>query len=863
VSEPSWVKIREIAEQALDVDPKDRDAFVVTACGGDGELLAAVRAVLQDSSSGMRSLRPPSAIANDDEATPPPVGEIPTSLGGYELIRPLGHGGSATVYEARETALDRSVALKLLPFGSPQEQIDRFRREAVAVAKLEHPGIVRVHRVGHDAGRDYMVMDLVAGPDLASEIERVRLRREGGIAPQGDALLPAYDSPEFITTVCRIVAAAAAAIEHAHLNGIVHRDLKPSNLVLERASGRVIVVDFGIARDERFGQMTRTGQTPGTPAYMSPEQISARSTAVDHRTDVYSLGVVLYELLTLSRPHEAATTAELFDRIRSRDPMPVRTRNPRVARDIETICEKALEKRPGDRYPSAAALAADLRSFLRHESIAARPPSLLDRCVRRLRRHRVAVVAVGAAALLAFGGVEYGRRASSTERLAVRLAAFDALGQRAAAGIDSMSVDDRRALVEIVGALEATLDELPEDAVSRLSSARAEIDAWRARVKGECERALVEVDAPGGDPAAKEWKRGRALMTLQTLALLFPQDEEVERALRPERILPRVDIDAVDANGAALGATVHVRRIELEKGTPGTRVLAGRTPLRGFTLEPGYSRIVVEFDGGGHRELTRYFEAGSSSQKLLARRRSDEERIGDAMIAFAAGPFRVPPATHGTHLRGQIVELEAFAIDECEVSNGEYREFLAANPGVEVPDYFAGEQPANFDDLPVVGVTWFEAQAFAEWRGKRLATEMEWCRAVRGLEGRDTPWLPRPDGSLPPGANVAHPFLSPAEEPARRAEYLSRVVPVRSAPDARTPEGLHHAFGNVNEFTETIKVEYDFGMLAPFVWRRVLLGKDWSAVARNFGIDDHSHTGVGTRSASHTIGFRCARSLAP
>jgi hypothetical protein len=197
----------------------------------------------------------------------------------------------------------------------------------------------------------------------------------------------------------------ADALHCAHEHGLVHRDVKPQNLLLQE-NRRVQVGDFGLVRDESLGSLTRTGELAGTPYYMSPEQAKIVRASVDHRTDVYSLGVVLYELATHQRPFEGKTSADVLTKIRDTHPSGLRSLNPHLPRDLETICLKAMAKEPRDRYATAAELRDDLRRFLAHEAIVAKPPTWLAHAGRWMRRHRYKVGAFG----LLIGGIAGGQR---------------------------------------------------------------------------------------------------------------------------------------------------------------------------------------------------------------------------------------------------------------------------------------------------------------------------------------------------------------------------------------------------------------------------------------------------------------------
>jgi len=322
--------------------------------------------------------------------------------GDYELVAELARGGMGVVYRARQISLNRIVAVKLIRperLARPDD-VRRFQFEAMAAAQLRHPNIVSVHEAGEWEGQPYFSMEFVAGRSLAEVV------REQALSPFKAATL---------------VKAVAEAIHYAHAHGILHRDLKPSNILID-TEGRPRVTDFGLAKvlaDE--SAITLTGEVLGSPSYMAPEQAGGRSHQVDARTDVYALGAILYELLGGRAPFRAETSLATLKLVLETAPVAPRLLNPRLPRDLETICLQCLEKDPARRYPSAQGLADDLGRFLVYQPIRARPVRPPEKLWRWCQRKPV-VAALGAGLVLALGlglaGVTWQwRRAESERRL--------------------------------------------------------------------------------------------------------------------------------------------------------------------------------------------------------------------------------------------------------------------------------------------------------------------------------------------------------------------------------------------------------------------------------------------------------------
>jgi serine/threonine-protein kinase len=381
-----------------------RDLPVEELCPGHPELAAElqraiealkrVRQILDENPPGpdpLETVLPPSP--------PPREGDCPTldAPAGYQVLGLLGRGGMGLVYKARHVALGRVVAVKMVLAGghAGEDEKRRFLREAESVAKVRHPGVVQVYDFGTHQGLPYFTMELCEGGSLADRL--------------GGAPLPAREA-------ARLVEQLARAVQAAHEAGVVHRDLKPANVLLA-ADGQVKVTDFGLAKQVEGSGLTATGAVMGTPSYMAPEQAQGRKD-IGPAADVYALGAVLYECLTGRPPFKAASLHETLLQVINDEPVPVRRLQPGVPKDLETVCDKCLQKEPHRRYASAKELQDDLGRFLRGEPVLARPVGKLERAAKWARRNPalaalavLLVAATGVSSYLAFDSAHQARLA--------------------------------------------------------------------------------------------------------------------------------------------------------------------------------------------------------------------------------------------------------------------------------------------------------------------------------------------------------------------------------------------------------------------------------------------------------------------
>jgi WD40 repeat protein/serine/threonine protein kinase len=626
-------------------------------------------------------------------------------LGDFRLLREVGRGGMGIVYQAEQISLRRRVALKVLPFAATLDarQIQRFQVEAQAAACLHHPHIVPVHGVGCERGVHYYAMQLIDGRSLAAMIAELRrlegLDPEDGPAtdlaaisttPLADRLLfgdasehpdgagtgsPAVlDAPvrdaavspmpptgpiwsagssthsrDFVRAATRLALQAAEALDHAHARGILHRDIKPANLLLD-AEGRLWVTDFGLAQIRGDDRLTLSGDVLGTLRYMSPEQALGRRVVIDGRTDIYSLGVTLYELLTLRPAFDGRDRAEVLRRIAEQEPAPPRRLNPAVPRDLETIITKAIYKDPQGRYPTADALGEDLRRFLEGRPIRARRVGVAERSWRWFRRKPALAMAGAVAATLLVAvvaiSVDSARRHA---RAAAQLRDEQVQTKEALRKVEQLATDlalERgRSLCESGNVSQGMLwmarayELAPRDGNdSRQEVIRTALSAWGAELsplkaifpsKGEVYALAVSPDGEtvvtaGGDGTARLWR------TADGTTLGRPMTHQAE-----------VSAVAFSPDGKTVltASWDHTARLwRADDGTPLGPVLRHGEAVRAAAFSPDGQTIVT-----GSRDCTaRLWRAADGAP--IGRPLSHQALVRD--VAFSPDGLTVVTASH-------------------------------------------------------------------------------------------------------------------------------------------------------------------------------------------------------------------------
>jgi serine/threonine-protein kinase len=770
----------------------------------------------------------------------------------FRVEQLIGRGGMGEVHLVTDEDLKRQVAMKVIRDDVPQAREQRlaFVAEAQATSQLEHPGIPPVHDIGLTPdGRLYFTMKLVQGRTLAEVIHDLVLKRR--------EVQREYNLHKLVS----ILESICETMHFAHERGVIHRDLKPENVMLGDY-GEVHVMDWGLARVEseideavedaeyvatariERGTETQHGEVKGTPAYMSPEQLKGQSALLDARSDVYALGCLLYEILTL-HPAFDATAQDLVPKKFSGEVVDVAGRNPRrkVPEPLAEVCRKAMATAREGRYGSAREMGDALRVWL-------------DGRGERARRHleAEALAAQGREALAEYLRLkeEVSRADRAADGEAARVKPWEPVSQKAALleareRVETLETETALAFAETARLLDAALTQEADNATAR----RALAELWKSR--------LDEAEA-----------RGHKADTAHALATLRRYDDG--------QLAPFIQGDgALTLTTYPAGAEVVIQRFEELWGvlSPGEERSLGTTPLETVALPMGSYLCVLKHGGFPDVCYPVHISRGHSWQGAVRLRRADE--IGDGFVYVPGGQ-----TIHGEGKDTTVIEVHDFAIQRLPVTFGDYAKFLAAleaEQGIEaaaerlprtdtsdgaymkrgedgvyrpVPDLIEGEALVfcretfgeGFETrLPVLAVTWYDAMAYCAWKTRstgrewRLPTEQEREKAARGVDGRRFPWGDLEDASLAKCRDSR--------------KHSTQPEPVGAFEAAVSVYGMADAAGGMWDWTDSW---FDHRRVL-----RVLRGGSWygpPAIVR-------CATRYGNRPADRgtDYGFRCARSL--
>ncbi|MFT4538454.1 MAG: serine/threonine protein kinase [Planctomycetota bacterium] len=873
-----WEEIQRVFEEALERPRSERSTFLKSACGDDLELLAEVTKLL-DAAPPEDFMEPPSLGGAEQQFA---VGYSGRELGDYELIREIGRGGMGVVYLAQRSGEEEPVALKLLPPArAVGEARTRFEREISAASSLKHPSIVPVLAHGETEGVAWYAMRFIEGHDLHTELARQRTDAEPD-APV-ELLLPPFADPFYLSTVSARIAEMADALQTAHDGGVVHRDIKPHNILLD-ARGHAYLTDFGLARDERFGTITATSAVQGTPHYMSPEQARVLKQKVDHRTDIYSLSVVLFELLTLRRPFEGSTPQEIVDHIGRGTSTDLRKVNARVPRDLELVCRKGMSRKPADRYDTAQGLADDLRRFLRHEAVKAKPPSLREVLTNWIEVHKRGVTAAAGVFLALIIGIQFSLWRSNQVHASSFAEELEA----------SLNFEDWDIVSSRISALRSELAkwEASElDSYSRLGEAARSFEQRLRQFKAEklnkCKELIArgkggQTDLPefapfASPPSPRRLNEGMSLA--QRLAMVFPDDSEVVDLAAIETSFPLLEVQAVivESDGSerpprANEARVSIAAVDIAHDVIGTERHLGYAPLASTPVSPGYYRIRVQVEGFGRSDLMRFLKQSVTPTKTLARV-YDEASALEGMAKIQGGSFDSKEiAPLGCLVFDDHPDVADFHLDEVELSNKRFHQYLQAS-GHAPPrmwshlgydgDWRSLPVQGHMEEwleLPATGMNVLDAQRCAEWYGKRLPRHLE----IELILDRMTPppsAHSQDSGTTPNQANIAgalNTSIQTDDHPALYRHYMDNALPVRDPRCSQYSGLLHHLYGNLDEMTASIEVEGSEGLLSINTEERIVLGQDWMLLARGWKMTEHKYTSTSPMDYSFSIGFRLA-----
>ncbi len=785
-------RIEQIYHETMQIEPSRRAAFIEEACGSDTELRAKIQALLEMreeafeffDESPWETLVPTPPEKSDSPQDLEPEPDLPFErLGEFCLIRRLGEGGMGVVYLAIQESLNRQVALKILPthLSFSDKAVQKFRREAEAGGRQSHSGIVAIYAVGREKNVHYIAQELVGeGATLADWI--------------ANTLSQVEQKPGYFRDVAWIVVEVADALQHAHESGVIHRDIKPSNILLTR-KGRTKVTDFGLAMVEDALALSRTGEFSGTPYYMSPEQAMSKRMGIDQRTDIYSLGVTLYEMLTLRRPFDGKTSQEVLKKILLVDPVFPHKENPRVPHDLGTICLKAMEKLPERRYQSMAEFAADLRRFLSGDVILAKPAGFVRRMVKRVNRNPVLSTAIGVAlfalVILTIWGAWYFIQMKTHFDEIVRYSHMDRIYRLRAEAKDLWP-----AYPETIAAFEKWLVDVNE-LMDHAPTHKATLDALDAKMEDLTEEEkelhtrltnlLVGVDTLSRKETGLITKvEGRLefARTVKDVSLVQHGEawQEAVASIADRAECPRYDgLTIVPQIGfVPLGRDPDTGLWEFAHLQTGTIPRRGSDGKLVLTIDTGL--VFVLIPGGA-------FDMGAI-------------RAPEGKDPATYSPNENPSPLKGYEEPVHRVTVKSYLISKYEMTQGEWLRITGENPSTFLPG-------ANISGIvhtlrhPVETIHWNDCHEVLGNLKLRLPTEAEWEYAARA--GTSTVyWTGNRKETLEGAANIidlcCHEWGAPAFW--QPEKWLDDGYPAHAPVGSYRPNafGLHDVCGNVWEW---------------------------------------------------------------
>jgi serine/threonine-protein kinase len=690
-------------------------------------------------------------VAGEATAIPRPGPGTPGwRVGHYMLVERLGGGGQGNVWRAVQLApIVRTVAFKLLPPGTApdDDRVKRLAKEAERGGGLSHEAILPIYEFGSCDGYTYLTMQLVDGLPLSELLARRRAFLAGPV-PTDLHRLALLAQPDYVREIVRLLARVARALEHAHARRIVHRDVKPSNILIERTDQqRVFLSDFGLARNLDDLTTSQSSSWVGTVTYMAPEKLLGLETANDECGDVFALGVTLFEAVTLARPIELPenlTVVAAAARLATSEPRRPRAVDPRIPRDLDAVIQKAMERKPALRYPTASELADDLERFLRDEPVHARPLGRARKVLRAAARHRVALSFLGVLLLLAATAwlvrlgitVEHAHRARVSRQLAEK--------RRLAGRLDEAD--------ELVAAAEVLVPETPETANLR--------ELLR---KERREGLLDEIDRGDVVRAWRDWKKLRP--SREPDGYLF--DRKI--GLQPVQVISdapatRVTFHAVKPDGHPVqGLPLYERDLGSEASPsaesnhrrdgpmmiiPGAYwVTASVGDCSAFVERP--FEVKRNLQGAGPSQSLRlYPDTTAQAAAGMVEITGGHLKMGSNEALVGEGKTKLALPEYPEH----DVTVPGFYLDPTEVTNRAFWEFLKQTGreewGKAIWPNSGGRPDVAHLDWPVTRVTYEEAVEFAAWRGCTLPEEAQLEWAARGPDCLKMPAGARADTRL-------------------------------------------------------------------------------------------------------------------